>query len=157
MKSELTMTGSSRRDVLVGGAALTLAALFGTNVPAWATEEEMQSLIDDYTGGATPETGRIKLTAPEIAENGNTVPISVEVDSPMTTDDNVESVMILADLNPRPGVVTFNFTPASGKAQASTRMRLARTQNVVALAKLSDGSIVTDSKNVKVTIGGCGG
>jgi len=110
------------------------------------------------TGAALAvETGRIKLTAPEIAENGNSVPVSVLVDSPMTEDDYVESVLLLAEGNPSPDVATFNFTAASGKALGSTRMRLAQTQDVIAIAKMSDGTLYRDSRNVKVTIGGCGG
>ena len=85
------------------------------------------------------------------------MPISVSVDSPMTDDSYVESVMILAEGNPNPDVATFHFTPASGVARASTRMRLAKTQNVIAVAKMNDGSVFTDTRNVKVTIGGCGG
>src|SRR3546814_14432826 len=95
--------------------------------------------------------------SPEIAENGNTVPISVSVDSEMTEASYVESVTLLADGNPNPAVATFHFTPMSGEASATTRMRLAKTQNVVAVAKLSDGSVFMDKKLVKVTIGGCGG
>ena len=97
------------------------------------------------------------MTAPEIAENGNSVPVTVEVDSPMTDGDYVASVTILADGNPNPEVATFHFTPLSGTAAATTRIRLAKTQNVVAIAKMSDGSTFSDRKEVKVTIGGCGG
>ena len=75
----------------------------------------------------------------------------------MTEDSYVESVAIFAEDNPNPEVITFNFTPASGEAFASTRMRLARTQNVVAVAKMNDGTLFSDTRNVKVTIGGCGG
>ncbi|MDP2733806.1 MAG: thiosulfate oxidation carrier protein SoxY, partial [Hoeflea sp.] len=100
---------------------------------------------------------KITLTAPEIAENGNTVPISVSVESAMEGDDLVESVIIFADGNPSPAVATFHFTEMSGAALATTRMRLAKTQNVVAVAKMKDGSFFMDKKQVKVTIGGCGG
>ena len=75
----------------------------------------------------------------------------------MTDDDYVESVVILAEGNPLPSVATFNFSPASGEAVASTRMRLAKTQNVVAIAKMSNGAVFSDTREVKVTIGGCGG
>ena len=75
----------------------------------------------------------------------------------MTDDNYVQSVLILADGNPEPGVATFNFSPLSGEASATTRIRLAKTQNVVAVAKMSDGSVFMDKKLVKVTIGGCGG
>ena len=81
----------------------------------------------------------------------------VEVDSTMTDSDMVDSVLILADGNPRPEVATFHFTALSGAASATTRMRLAKTQNVYAVAKMADGSVHMDKKEVKVTIGGCGG
>ncbi|MCB1460677.1 MAG: thiosulfate oxidation carrier protein SoxY, partial [Nitratireductor sp.] len=78
-------------------------------------------------------------------------------DSPMTAESYVESVVLYADGNPSPAVATFHFTPMSGEASATTRMRLAKTQNVVAVAKMNDGSVFMDTKQVKVTIGGCGG
>jgi sulfur-oxidizing protein SoxY len=125
--------------------------------PAAAAAEDTEKRIMEFTGGKAPETGKIMLTAPEIAENGNTVPISVNVESAMSGDDMVQSVMILADGNPNPAVATFNFTAMSGTAAATTRMRLAKTQNVIAIAKMADGSVFMDKKEVKVTIGGCGG
>jgi len=148
----------TRRNVLAlsaGGAVLALSGLAGR--PAFATPEETEKSLMAFTGGKTPGTGKISLTAPEIAENGNTVPVSVSVDSPMTADDHVVAVMLLAESNPNPGVITFNFTPMSGIAAASTRMRLAKTQKVIAVARMSDGSVFMDKKLVKVTIGGCGG
>jgi sulfur-oxidizing protein SoxY len=113
--------------------------------------------IEKFTGGKQPAKGRISLDLPEIAENGNTVPLSINIDSPMTADSYVKDVMIIADGNPNAGVATLSFTPLSGKAEASIRIRLASTQNVVAIAKMSDGSLFTEQKTVKVTIGGCGG
>ena len=141
---------------LVGGAAvLPLAQLLPSK--AVAAVEDVEKVMAEFAAGAEPQTGKITLTTPEIAENGNTVPVSVEVESAMTDGDLVESVMILADGNPLPNVATFHFTAMSGAAAATTRMRLARTQNVIALAKMSDGSVYMDRKEVKVTIGGCGG
>jgi len=148
----------SRRKVLALGAGLGAVVLTGLeSTIAFADEAATQAAIDAFANGAEVGNGKISLTAPEIAENGNTVPISVDVDSPMTDDEHVQSVVILAEGNPNPGVVTFHFTPANGVAAATTRMRLAKTQNVVAIAKMSDGSVVMDKKLVKVTIGGCGG
>ena len=148
----------SRRELLSSASTVAIASLFGGQVPlAWAEAEDLQELLEEYTGGSEAKSGRLTLKMPEIAENGNTVPVSVSVESPMTDDDYVESVIILAELNPNPGVVTFNFSPSSGEAQASTRMRLATTQTVYAVAKMSDGSLFADQRNVKVTIGGCGG
>lgn len=146
-----------RRQFVIASAGS--AALFSLGaLPTLAAEGvTAEDRIKEFTGGAATSEGKLMLTTPEIAENGNTVPISVEVDSPMTEEDHVESVMILADGNPNPEVVTFNFTTMSGVAAAKTRIRLAKTQNVVAVAKMSDGSFQKAVNQVKVTIGGCGG
>ena len=85
------------------------------------------------------------------------MPLSVAVDSPMTAESHVTDVLLVADGNPRPGIATFRFTPMSGRAEAATRIRLAATQNVIVIAKMSDGTLYADQKEVKVTIGGCGG
>jgi sulfur-oxidizing protein SoxY len=149
----------TRRDTLklgTGAAVFALAAAYGPSAFAVA-DEEIDKLIMEFTGGKTPEAGKVSLEAPEIAENGNTVPVGVSVESDMMADNYVEAVMILASGNPRPGVATFHFSPMSGEASASTRMRLAKTQDVIAVAKMSDGSAFIDRKEVKVTIGGCGG
>lgn len=148
----------TRRQALslsAGAAALAVAGLDAT--AAFADAAAADKSMMEFTGGKKPESGKISLDTPEIAENGNTVPISVRVDSPMTDKNYVQSVMLLADGNPNPGVITFHFTPMSGAAAATTRMRLAKTQNVIAIAKMSDGSVYMDKKQVKVTIGGCGG
>jgi sulfur-oxidizing protein SoxY len=148
----------TRRQVLAFGAATAAVTLVGIPVSkVLAAAPEMDAKIKEFTGGAAPGEGKLTLTAPEIAENGNTVPISVSVDSPMTAEDHVAAVMVLAEGNPSPGVVTFHFTPLSGTAEASTRIRLAKTQNVVAVARMSDGSVYMAASEVKVTIGGCGG
>jgi len=124
---------------------------------ALADEAATEKSLMEFTGGKTPAAGKVTLKAPEIAENGNTVPISVSVDSEMTAGSYVQSVTLLAEGNPNPAVATFHFSPMSGEASATTRMRLAKTQNVIAVAKMSDGSVYMDKKQVKVTIGGCGG
>lgn len=146
-----------RRKLLGGTVGVAAISLFGGASSAFASVEEVAAVIKTFAGDVEVGTGTITLTAPEIAENGNSVPIAVSVESPMTEDDYVVSVMILAEDNPNPEVATFNFSPASGAATASTRMRLARTQNVIAVAKMSSGAVFTDTRNVKVTIGGCGG
>jgi sulfur-oxidizing protein SoxY len=133
------------------------AAAFMAFAPAFADEAATEKMLMEFTGGKSPGSGKISLKAPEIAENGNTVPITVSVDSEMTESSYVESVTLLADGNPNPGVATFHFSPMSGEASATTRMRLAGTQNVIAVAKMNDGSVFMDKKQVKVTIGGCGG
>jgi sulfur-oxidizing protein SoxY len=148
----------NRRQALALSTGVAAALVTGL-VPglAWAGAPEAEKMMLDFAGGKQPETGKITLTAPEIAENGNTVPISINVDSKMTDGDLVSEVMILADGNPNPEVATFQFTAMSGVAAATTRMRLAKTQNVLAIAKMADGSVYMDRKEVKVTIGGCGG
>lgn len=148
----------TRRQALgiAGGAAALSISGFSVS-PAFATAEDAEKDIMKFTGGKKPESGKITLTTPEIAENGNTVPISFSVESAMSGDDLVESVVIVADGNPNPAVATFHFTELAGEASATTRMRLAKTQNVIAVAKMKDGSFYTDAKQVKVTIGGCGG
>lgn len=148
----------SRRQVLAyTGAALVVCAVSGMPFPAMAAKNDSAELIKKFTGGKQPAQGKVKLVVPEIAENGNSVPMTVSVESPMTDDAYVTSVLIVADANPNGAVATFHFSPASGVAEANTRIRLAETQNVIAIAKMSDGSFYTDSKQVKVTIGGCGG
>lgn len=152
-----TTTDLSRRRVLSASAALAVTAFFGLSGRAFATMEEVEAAIETFTGGADTPDGGLTLNTPEIAENGNSVPVAVSVDSAMTEDDYVESVMVLGSGNPNPEVVTFNFSRASGVAKASTRMRLSQTQDVVAVAKMGDGSFRRVSNHVKVTIGGCGG
>lgn len=136
----------TRRNALMLGAGATILA-FMPFTPATAAVEDA---IAKLTGGAEISEGDITLTTPEIAENGNTVPISV--DAP-----GAESITIFAAGNPSPDVVTFNFGPLAASHSASTRMRLAGTQDVIAIAKMPDGTFVRASNQVKVTIGGCGG
>jgi sulfur-oxidizing protein SoxY len=149
------MIGLSRRHVLAGSAGALAIAAFGV-APAQAANNA-QDLIKAFTGGKPATEAKVKLDLPEIAENGNTVPMTVTVESPMTEASHVTEVLVLADGNPNAGVATFHFSPASGVAEANTRIRLATTQNIIAVAKMNDGSFVTASKQVKVTIGGCGG
>lgn len=148
----------NRRQLFLLSAGAALAGTGAIEVaPAYADAPAADKRIAEFAGGKAPATGKLTLTAPEIAENGNTVPVAVKVDSAMEGDDMVEAVMILADGNPNPDVATFHFTAMSGAAEATTRMRLAKTQNVIAVARMADGSVYMDKKEVKVTIGGCGG
>ncbi|MGV2977533.1 thiosulfate oxidation carrier protein SoxY [Roseibium alexandrii] len=146
----------TRRQALAMTAGAAAFLTFAPRV-SFAATPDTDAAIKEFTGGATPTEGTVSLDTPEIAENGNTVPVGVTVDSPMTSDNYVESVLILADGNPNPAVATFHFSAVSGAAEAKTRIRLAKTQNVIAVAKMSDGSTFMDTKEVKVTIGGCGG
>jgi sulfur-oxidizing protein SoxY len=150
------LSALTRRNTLVLGLVASAAALL-PSLPAFAAEPTADDMIKEFTKGAASEESGITLEVPEIAENGNTVPLRLSIDSPMTEGDHVKRVMVLAVGNPRPGVATFNFSPASGSAAASTRIRLAKTQDVVVVAELSTGKFLTAKKTVKVTIGGCGG
>jgi sulfur-oxidizing protein SoxY len=145
----------TRRQAIMVGAGAAGAAVLGVS-PAFA-KNDADEAIKTFTGGKTPVQGKVKLDLPEIAENGNTVPMTVVVESPMTEQSHVTDVLIVANENPRSGVATFHFSPASGVAEANTRIRLAATQDVIAVAKMNDGSFYMASKQVKVTIGGCGG
>ena len=147
----------SRRATLMLGTAVAALSVLGWGGRAQAGAKEAADQIAKFTGGKTAVSGKISIELPEIAENGNTVPLQVTVDAPMTADNYVSEVMVVAEGNPNPGVATFHFSPLSGKAQAATRIRLAATQNIVAVAKTSKGEFFTGQKAVKVTIGGCGG
>jgi sulfur-oxidizing protein SoxY len=147
----------SRRAALALGAGTAAIGIVGWGGGVLATPKAAADDIARFTGGKTAEQGKITIELPEIAENGNTVPLSVAVDAPMTEADHVTEVLVVAEGNPNPGVATFRFTAMSGKAEASTRIRLATTQNIVAVAKTSTGKFYTAQKQVKVTIGGCGG
>lgn len=150
------MTSSmSRRQALALGAG-ALAAAAGLPTAALA-KNDADEIIKQFAGGKELMKGKVKLDLPEIAENGNTVPMTVSVESPMTAEAHVTDILVLADQNPRAGIVRFRLSPLSGVAEANTRIRLAETQNVLAFAKMNDGSVFMDSKLVKVTIGGCGG
>lgn len=150
-----------RRDLLLGAAASAgLLALIGAahaqDKPA-PTVSELDAALKKILGDAKPVDGKLTLDIPEIAENGNTVPFTLSVDSPMTEMDFVKSIHILSGGNPQPGIASFSFTPESGRAFASSRMRLAKTQDIAVVAEMSDGRFLVSRKTVKVTIGGCGG
>jgi len=147
----------TRRDALALGASGAALTFVGLGAPASGAAREAADQIAKFTGGKTAENGKVSIELPEIAENGNTVPFSVSVEAPMAADNYVSEILVVADGNPNPGVATFHFSPLSGKAEASTRIRLATTQNIIAVAKTSKGEFFTNQKLVKVTIGGCGG
>jgi sulfur-oxidizing protein SoxY len=146
----------TRRSAMAGGSIAALAALLAPRL-AFASPEQVQAEIGKLYAGKSMAEGKIKLDLPSIAENGLVVPLNFEVESPMTEQDHVKAVHVFADGNPNPGVASFYFTPMMPKAAAQVRMRLAQTQNVIAIAEMSNGSLYTTRKEVKVTIGGCGG
>jgi sulfur-oxidizing protein SoxY len=139
----------TRRSALQLGAAAAAAAAFPAARLVAATEEEVDAAIAAFTGGAEVAEGGVEIGAPEIAENGNTVPIDVSA-------EGATSIFVLAAGNPNPSVATFHFG-ALAESRAATRIRLVATQDVIAVAKLADGSFGKAQRTVKVTIGGCGG
>jgi sulfur-oxidizing protein SoxY len=158
-KDTIKTVAMGRRQMLksVGLGAVALAGAGLQSGEAQATPEKATKYLKKMTGGKASKEGRVNVKLPEIAENGRTVPITISIDSPMTDSDHVKSVYVVAEGNPSPEVISFNMSPAMGKAEVSTRMRLGKTQNVRAAAIMSDGSVFTGTKQVKVTIGGCGG
>ena len=152
----LSDNGATRRAFL-GSAAGGIAALALAPAIALADAKMVTDEIKKLFGDKVLKDGKIKLDLPSIAENGLVVPLSFDVESPMTEADYVKAVHVFAEGNPNPLVASFAFTPLAPKAAASIRIRLAQTQNIFALAEMSNGDVYTARKEVKVTIGGCGG
>src|SRR5436190_7650890 len=148
---------STRRQFLglAGGAAVVGAIPVVTLRPAEATPAALASAIRNVTGGAAVKTGKVKLDVPPLVENGNTVPMTVSVTSPMAPEDFVRSIHVFNEKNPQPNIGNFYFGPNAGRAQISTRIRLADSQQVVAIARLSDGSFWSVSVDVVVTRAAC--
>ena len=148
---------STRRRFLslAGGAALCGTIPVVTVRPAEATPAMLASAIRNLVGEAPVRTGKVKLEVPPLVENGNTVPMTVSVTSPMTADDHVKSVHVFNEKNPQPNIGNFYIGPAAGRAQVSTRIRLADSQKIVAIAQLSDGSFWSTSIDVVVTLAAC--
>ena len=148
----------SRREFLraASGAAagLGLHALIAVE-PSHATTSEMEAAIRKVVGSAPVKPGRVKLDLPPLVENGNTVPLGVSVESPMTTADHVRAIHVFNEKNPQPDVVSFWLGPRAGRASVATRIRLADTQTVTAIAELSDGSFWSASASVVVTLAAC--
>lgn len=146
------LDNTGRRAVLAGGVGLASLLILG---PARATPARMQAAIADFTGGAMPGQGRIKLAIPPLVENGNSVSVRVEVESPMTEAEHVRAIAIFNEKNPQPQVATFHLSPRSGRAAVETRMRLADSQAITVVAAFSDGSFWSQSASVIVTLAAC--
>lgn len=144
-----------RRLILQSGALCTALVSQAGRAQVFLPPKDIRPDIAKLTGGATVKAGRVKLELPALAENGNSVPFTVRVESPMTASDYVKSVHVFAERNPRPLVVTFHFQPDAGRAEVATRIRLAGTQRVLAIASLSDGSFWSGQVNVVVTAAAC--
>lgn len=147
------MTVITRRMALAGGlGGLSLLVL---RPQAFATPTELAGAIAEFTGGATPQRGRLKLDLPPLVENGNSVSVTLRAESPMTAADHVRAMAIFTEQNPQPNVATFRFGPRAGRAVVNTRMRLATSQKVIAIAGYSDGSFWSDQVEVIVTLAAC--
>jgi sulfur-oxidizing protein SoxY len=140
---------TSRRTLLLAGAALVLR-------PAMATPEEMQAAVRAFVGDARPwPDARITLDIAPLVENGNTVPLTVEVDSPMTGNDRVTAIALFNERNPQTEVAVFHFGPRAGRARVDTRIRLATSQRLVAVARFADGRVAQAAAEVIVTLAAC--
>ena len=149
---------TSRREFLraVGGAAAGVGLASVVSVtPARATPAEMQEAIRKVVGSARVTAGRVRLELPPLSENGNSVPLAVSVESPMTATDHVKAIHVFTEKNPQPDVASFRLGPRAGRASVATRIRLADTQTVTAIAELSDGSFWSASAAVVVTLAAC--
>ena len=144
----------SRRTLLCQlGAAGLLLALWPADV--WATPETIEEAIRQRIGDREPQPGGMTLTLPKIAETGNSVPLTVAVESAMTAEDHVQRIHIFVPGNPIPVASTYHLGVRAGKARISTQLRLARTQTVLALAEMSDGAVRSDAASIVVTLGAC--
>ena len=148
---------TTRRQFLSIAGGVTVAGTIPivTLRPLEATPAMLNTAIRNVVGEAQIRSGKVKLDIPPLVENGNTVPITVSVASPMTATDYVRSIHIFNEKNPQPNIGNFHLTPASGRAQVSTRIRLADTQKVVAIARLSDDTFWQVSTEIVVTLAAC--
>lgn len=150
----MTIAITSRRTFLFASGSVAALTFIPTLVSANNGWEET---LDSLVGTSEPPQGAITLEMPEIAENGNVVPFDIFVDSPMSKDNYVAEIHVVTTGNPTPEVASYHLSPAMGVAQVSSRMRLGKTQEVYAVAKMSNGNVIGVKTDVKVTIGGCGG
>jgi sulfur-oxidizing protein SoxY len=150
-------TPPTRRSFLslAGSAAVAGAVPVVTLRPLEATPAMLTSAIRNVVGEAPVRTGKVKLDIPPLVENGNTVPMTVRVESPMTSTEYVKSIHVFNEKNPQPNIGNFYIGPSAGRAQISTRIRLADTQKVVAIARLSDDSFWSTSVDIVVTLAAC--
>jgi sulfur-oxidizing protein SoxY len=150
---------STTRRIFLTGAGSVIGGLGAVRIfavsPAVATPETLATAIREVTGSSALQSGKIKLDIAPLVENGNSVSVTVNVDSPLTPADHVKSIYILNEKNPQPNVASFHLGPRAGRASVTTRIRLADSQMVVAIAKMSDGSLWSDRAEVIVTIAAC--
>jgi sulfur-oxidizing protein SoxY len=152
MKPTAHRARSTRRRFLAGGVAL--ACVLATK-SSRATPATMQAAIKKVVGEAPLRKGKVTIDVPPLVENGNTVPLTVSVESPMTATDYVKAIHVFNEKNPQPNVIGVHLGPRAGKAAVSTRIKLAAAQKIVAVAELSDGSFWSEDTDVIVTIAAC--
>jgi sulfur-oxidizing protein SoxY len=148
----------TRRDMLIGAASVAAGVGLVTVLPvseASATSASMDAAIKKVVGSAALRKGKITLNVPPLVENGNSVSIDIAVESPMTADNHVKAIHVFNEKNPLPNVISAKLGPRAGQAKLSTRMRLADSQRVMAVAELSDGTFWSDEVDVIVTIAAC--
>jgi len=143
---------ATRRRALTTGAALAACVLVR---PALAQSDELAAAVRQFTGGAPVQNGRVRVDIAQLVDNGNTVPMAVSVDSPMTAADHVSAIAVFNERNPQREVAQFTLGPRAGKAQVATRIRLATSQKLVAVARMSDGSHWQQTVDVIVTLAAC--
>jgi sulfur-oxidizing protein SoxY len=152
------MTVATRRQILISALALiggTGMSLLLAIKPTWATPAMMRAAIRKVIGEAPLRKGKVRLDLPPLIENGNAVPMTVSVDSPMTEADHVKAIHVFNEKNPQPNVLSIRLGPRAGKAAISSRIRLADSQTVTAIAEMSDGSFWSDEADVVVTLAAC--
>jgi sulfur-oxidizing protein SoxY len=142
----------SRRRMLAGAAGVGLSVVLR---PATAQTDELAAAVTAYTQGAPVRAGKVKLDVAELVDNGNVVPITITAESPMTASDHVKTIAVFNAKNPQRDVARFTLGPRAGKASVTTRIRLATSQQLVAIAQMSDGSYWSHTVNVIVTLAAC--
>jgi sulfur-oxidizing protein SoxY len=148
-------TATRRQFLTVAGSLIGAVAVAPAEAARPAAATPAAAAIGEIVGDAPVQQGKVKLEVPPLVENGNVVPLTVSVDSPMTEGDHVKSIHIFNEKNPQPNVASFYLDPRAGRAQVSTRIRLADSQKVIAIAQLNDDSFWSDSVDVVVTLAAC--
>jgi sulfur-oxidizing protein SoxY len=145
----------SRRELLTRAGALAGGLLLVRMRPADATPASMRAAIRNVLGDVEIGKGKVTLDIPSLVENGNAVPMTVAVESPMTATNYVKAIHVFNEKNPQPNIISIHLGPRAGKASISTRIRLADSQRVVAIAQMSDGAVWSSEVNVIVTLAAC--
>ena len=144
-----------KRRTFIASSTAIMITLVVRPVAALAQRSVLTTLVNQYAAGGTVREGRVKFDIAPLVDNGNTVPVEISVDSPMTRDQHVVGIAVFNEKNPQNDVAQFTLTPLSGRARVATRMRLAVTQQLVAVAKMNDGSCWTHTVDVLVTVSSC--